>query len=238
MKTGTTIIIMAIAVVAVVFVLNRGSRGRGSDVDVHHASAYTAADLAFAEPGVKPEPKPPAPKPGKCEICNGTGKVGDGRIMVDCGTCGGDGVVDGNEKATITPPRIDVTVYISNGCALCSSQWEAFGGGAKHEQPIEYEGFRFTPRFDRPNWVATTPTSYFEKNGKWYSIKGWAGKRAWLDAYDNAGKPTRPPSASPPAQQGQYQQGGWHWPDGSPAPAPGPSNNYYGGLFSNCHTCR
>ena len=29
-----------------------------------------------------------------CPICNGEGKVGDGRVFVDCHTCGGDGRID------------------------------------------------------------------------------------------------------------------------------------------------
>lgn len=28
----------------------------------------------------------------KCDNCNGTGKIGDGRIVHDCPVCGGDGV--------------------------------------------------------------------------------------------------------------------------------------------------
>lgn len=64
--------------------------------DENHARAYVAGDFAFA--GVQPDsPNPPtpepAPNPGKCIVCNGTGKVGDGRVFVDCGTCGGDGFV-------------------------------------------------------------------------------------------------------------------------------------------------
>lgn len=36
----------------------------------------------------------PVPKPeGKCDTCGGTGKVGDGRVFVDCMECGGDGVL-------------------------------------------------------------------------------------------------------------------------------------------------
>ena len=34
---------------------------------------------------------PPSPVSEDCENCNGTGKVGDGRIMHDCMTCGGTG---------------------------------------------------------------------------------------------------------------------------------------------------
>lgn len=35
---------------------------------------------------------PPAPSPrGECENCNGTGKIGDGRIVMTCPACGGTG---------------------------------------------------------------------------------------------------------------------------------------------------
>ena len=35
----------------------------------------------------------PAPKPvgGQCRNCNGTGKVGDGKIVMTCQACGGSG---------------------------------------------------------------------------------------------------------------------------------------------------
>lgn len=35
---------------------------------------------------------PPAPAPrGECENCNGTGKIGDGRIVMTCPVCNGTG---------------------------------------------------------------------------------------------------------------------------------------------------
>jgi hypothetical protein len=35
---------------------------------------------------------PPAPQPGaECINCNGTGKIGDGRIVMTCPVCGGTG---------------------------------------------------------------------------------------------------------------------------------------------------
>lgn len=40
-----------------------------------------------------PLPTPPKPDSDKCTNCNGTGKVGDGRVFVDCSECGGDGVM-------------------------------------------------------------------------------------------------------------------------------------------------
>lgn len=41
---------------------------------------------------------PDAPVEGRCENCSGTGKIGDGRVMVDCPVCGGDGVIDPGEE--------------------------------------------------------------------------------------------------------------------------------------------
>lgn len=34
---------------------------------------------------------PPTPVSDKCENCNGTGKIGDGRIVMTCPICGGTG---------------------------------------------------------------------------------------------------------------------------------------------------
>jgi hypothetical protein len=70
--------------------------------DVSHARAFVAGDFAFAD-SKEPLPGPPAPTPGRCTICNGTGKVGDGRIFVDCGSCGGDGVVDSAIAEKLAP---------------------------------------------------------------------------------------------------------------------------------------
>lgn len=41
----------------------------------------------------------PAPTPtpsGKCSNCNGTGKLGDGTVVLPCPVCGGDGIVANN----------------------------------------------------------------------------------------------------------------------------------------------
>ena len=40
--------------------------------------------------GLKNAPTPP-PRPEVCENCNGTGKVGDGRVSVTCPVCKGTG---------------------------------------------------------------------------------------------------------------------------------------------------
>lgn len=36
-------------------------------------------------------PPSPAPNAGECENCNGTGKIGDGRIVLTCPACRGTG---------------------------------------------------------------------------------------------------------------------------------------------------
>jgi DnaJ-class molecular chaperone len=54
-----------------------------------------SADLAVetARMVIANRAAPPAPKPdaGKCSNCNGTGKIGDGRIVMTCPECNGTG---------------------------------------------------------------------------------------------------------------------------------------------------
>lgn len=61
---------------------------------------YSRAGVAVYAEGTLPPTPSPAPS-GKCETCNGTGRVGDGRVSVECLDCGGDGVV-GNSSVSIT----------------------------------------------------------------------------------------------------------------------------------------
>lgn len=59
-------------------------------------------DIATA--ALKPNDNNPQPQPGdRCETCDGTGKVGDGRIERDCLDCGGDGIVGADETPTAIP---------------------------------------------------------------------------------------------------------------------------------------
>jgi len=48
---------------------------------------YSRAGVAVYIEEVAPSPS------GKCETCNGTGRVGDGRVFTECLDCGGDGIV-------------------------------------------------------------------------------------------------------------------------------------------------
>jgi hypothetical protein len=68
--------------------------GRGRDAKAV-ACGVLATDLLDASPAPTPNPVPsptPRPVPTKCDNCNGTGRVGDGRVFVPCPVCGGDGV--------------------------------------------------------------------------------------------------------------------------------------------------
>ena len=66
-------------------------------VDSGPTDPTIAADLACegARVAVLYRLKPPSPSPAPvsdaCENCNGTGKVGDGRIMSTCQVCKGTG---------------------------------------------------------------------------------------------------------------------------------------------------
>lgn len=65
-------------------------------------SADLAVETARMVIASRAEPPAPTPDAGRCENCNGTGKIGDGRIVLPCGECGGDGV-KGEEKSVVHP---------------------------------------------------------------------------------------------------------------------------------------
>ena len=66
-----------------------------SQPPLHVGDASITADLACETAhmlvGLKNAPPPAPPKPEVCENCNGTGKVGDGRVGVTCPVCKGTG---------------------------------------------------------------------------------------------------------------------------------------------------
>jgi len=67
-----------------------------------------SADLAVetARMVIASRAAPPAPTPdaGRCENCNGTGKIGDGRIVMTCPECNGTG----KEARSVLHPAIFV----------------------------------------------------------------------------------------------------------------------------------
>ena len=55
-------------------------------------TAELATDTAFVTVRNRLRPEPtPTPIGDACENCNGTGKVGDGRVFVKCPECAGTG---------------------------------------------------------------------------------------------------------------------------------------------------
>lgn len=59
----------------------------------------SAAVIATTTDEAAPAPVPP-PQPGKCDNCNGTGRLGDGTVSVPCPVCGGDGRTDNEPPKT------------------------------------------------------------------------------------------------------------------------------------------
>lgn len=79
----------------------------GPRLDVPAPGTYSplaAVSLGIAASETNPAPSPtPSPTPGKCENCNGTGKLGDGTVSVPCPVCGGDGRTDEETRTPANP---------------------------------------------------------------------------------------------------------------------------------------
>lgn len=75
----------------------------------------------------------PAPVPDRtCDACQGRGKVGDGTIMIDCGVCGGDGVLDiADEVLMRMPPPPSFSVDTDAIAEAVAAKLEAKYGAAK-----------------------------------------------------------------------------------------------------------
>jgi hypothetical protein len=71
-----------------------------SDPSLSADLAVETARMVIASRAMPPAPTPDA---GKCENCNGTGKIGDGRIVMPCPECGGDGVAAVVHPTTFVP---------------------------------------------------------------------------------------------------------------------------------------
>jgi hypothetical protein len=79
-------------------VLLIGCGGFGRPARMKTANEYVptiAVAAAFANlDKTQPAPSPTPIVPGLCSNCRGTGKIGDGTVMVPCPVCGGDGVMN------------------------------------------------------------------------------------------------------------------------------------------------
>lgn len=86
----------------------------------------TYAPLVSASLGVAATSDAPAPSPtpapaGKCENCNGTGRLGDGTVSVPCPVCGGDGRTD-NEPAPVKSQPTPACQCADCTCDPCECQ--------------------------------------------------------------------------------------------------------------------
>lgn len=89
-------------------------------------TGWAWAGIAFVTLGrSSPAPSPvPAPKPGDlCKACNGTGKVGDGRVSQTCRDCNGTGKVVGVPVSLIQQRASDVLLEMQSEPVK-----ECFGG--------------------------------------------------------------------------------------------------------------
>lgn len=73
-------------------------------------AAFLSCQLSACVHGLRAvatiDPDVPAPGgPTKCDNCNGTGKLGDGRVFTPCPVCGGDGVIEAGKSGNVATPK-------------------------------------------------------------------------------------------------------------------------------------
>ncbi len=87
---------------------------------------------------ILPSPTPTPAHPLLCSNCNGTGRLGDGRVMVPCPICEGRGTVGAAQRPktslpiaevntvdTISrPPRVQCLVFLCDACPPCHALWD------------------------------------------------------------------------------------------------------------------
>jgi hypothetical protein len=111
---------------------------------------------------------------GKCINCNGTGKIGDGRIVKKCSICNGTG--KSNTVGALTSPSNDgdsnheqlvrtITIFSRPGCGKCD-QWLA------SEAP-KWESTRL--RSDRSKAAGQRSCSIFFDSGRFKEIASNVG---------------------------------------------------------------
>lgn len=80
----------------------------------------------ISQENVAPVDVVPDDKSDKCENCNGTGKVGDGRVFVPCIPCDGTGKkkVAAEPVAEVEQVKPTITIYKSETCLPCKKWME------------------------------------------------------------------------------------------------------------------
>lgn len=103
--------------VAISFVLFCGCNIAGhAQYDEHYVDGWAAA-ISGNSVGSVVDPVPDSNPTGKCETCNGTGKVGDGRVFTDCLDCGGDGIVGDKPGVSNIDTQSPEVLPVENGKA-------------------------------------------------------------------------------------------------------------------------
>lgn len=98
----------------------------------------------------------PTPEPSRvCDACQGTGKVGDGTIEVDCGVCGGDGELDVADQVLMrmpAPPAVDVDAIAEAVVAKLEAKYGAakFVDAAPAFMSSYADALTLADRVDRP----------------------------------------------------------------------------------------
>lgn len=90
--------------------------------------AWALVGAVGLEQSDTPSPSPTPNPGGKCDNCNGTGKVGDGRVSTICRDCNGTGVINATPTPEPAPPpaakRGTILIFCRPGCVYCD-KWVA-----------------------------------------------------------------------------------------------------------------
>jgi hypothetical protein len=73
--------------------------------ELRRLAAYEAYLVATAVPPTPCKPDGPS-RPGVCPECDGSGKVGDGTVFMECGRCGGTGKVSSSAPSFGATPQV------------------------------------------------------------------------------------------------------------------------------------
>ena len=96
LRDTTALIAGFVAAIFVVTLMLTVAAAFGQEYVPTLAAAGGYAVVEKPTPGPTP---PPGPGPRECHVCDGRGWNGDGTVKISCNTCGGDGVLDGQQDA-------------------------------------------------------------------------------------------------------------------------------------------
>lgn len=122
--------------------------------------AYATEAARQGSPSPSPGPSP-TPTDDKCENCNGTGKLGDTRVALDCPVCDGTGKRTTDEPTEPVAKQSHAVIQMASlpGCEPCERWW-------RDERPkYERQGWRVT-RIGIADTGFTVAPSFVLMNGE------------------------------------------------------------------------